>query len=84
MPRHLQTYQIDQRLEMNWNAPHTVHHHFHIFHKPVDNLKDVHLRHAGLILGEPVQSPHYFFDLTVPQKFLCELFYNQFSESNTA
>ena len=46
------------------------------------NLKYVHPRHAGLVLGKPVQSPHYFFDLAVPQQFLCELFCNEFSDYN--
>jgi hypothetical protein len=78
MPRRLQRYQFDQRLGINWNAPLTVHNHFHIVHKTVDNLQDVRLHHAGLVLGEPVQSTHYIFDLTVPQQLLCELLCDEF------
>ena len=34
----------------------TIQDYFHIVHETVDNLQDVRLHHASLVLGEPVQS----------------------------
>ena len=56
MPRHLYRQQYDQMFGIDYGASLTVHNHFHIVHKTVDNLQDVRLRHASLVLGEPVQS----------------------------
>ena len=67
MPRRLQRQQCDQRFGIDQRTLLTVHNHFHIVHEAVDNLQDVHLHHAGLVLGEPVQSAQDFFDLTVAQ-----------------
>jgi hypothetical protein len=78
MPRRLQRQQFDQRLGIDEEAPLTVHNHFHIVHKTVDNLQDVGLHHAGLVLGEPVQSTQYIFDLAVPQQLLRELLCDEF------
>ena len=41
-------------------------------HETVDNLQYMRLHHAGLVLGEPVQSAQYILDLTVTQQLLCE------------
>ena len=60
----------------------TIHNHFHIVHQTVDNLQDVGLHHAGLVLGEPVQSAQYILDLAVAQQLLCELLCKQFRNSN--
>jgi hypothetical protein len=49
----------------------------------VDNLQDMRLRHAGLVLGEPVQSAQYIFDLAVAQQLLCELLCNETSGTLT-
>ena len=82
MPRRLQRQQFDQWLGIDQGAPLTVHNHFHIVHKTMDNLQDVRLHHAGFILGEPVQSAQDAFDLAVAQQFLCELLCEQLSNSN--
>ena len=59
----------------------TIHNHFHIVHETVDNLQYMRLHHAGLVLGEPVQSAQYILDLTVAQQLLCELLCKQVRES---
>ena len=62
----------------NEGASLTIHNHFHIVHKTVDNLQDVRLHHAGFVLRETVQSTQNFLDLAVSQQLLCELPCNEF------
>ena len=61
----------------------TVHNNFHIVHETMDNLQYMRLHHAGLVLGEPVQSPQYILDLAVAQQLLCELLFKQIRESQS-
>ena len=82
MPRRLQRQHYDQRLGTEQRSLLTVHDHFHIVHKAVDNLQDVRLHHTGLVLGEPVQSAQDVFDLTVAQQLLCEFLCNKLSNSS--
>ena len=76
MSRRLPRQKSDQMFGVDLGASLTIHNHFHIVHKPVDHLQDVRLRHACLVLGEPVQSTQNIFDLFVAQQFLCELLCN--------
>ena len=47
----------------------------------MDNLQYMRLHHAGLVLGESVQSPQYILNLAVAQQLLCELPYKKLQES---
>ena len=60
----------------------TIQNYFHIGHKTVDNLQDVRLRHASLVLREPVQSAQYILDLAIPQQLLGELLCNELRDSD--
>ena len=58
---------------MRWAAPLTVHDHLHIVQKTVNDSKGMRHGHAGLFLGESVQSLEYRLDLAVSQQFFGEL-----------
>ena len=66
MARHLQGQQSEQMLGIKKGVLLTVHNQFHIVHESVDDLQNMRLHHAGLVLGEPVQTAQYVFDLAVP------------------
>ena len=48
----------------------TVHPLPHILGKTVDNLEGLRCCHPSLILGEPIQSLDYRFDVLLSKKFL--------------
>jgi hypothetical protein len=68
---------------MRWAAPLTVHDHLHIVQKTVNDGQGLRHGHAGLVLGESVQSLEYRLDLAVSQQLLCELLYDTFRISGS-